>query len=331
MKKVVLLTYCCLLMELANAQNGKYIPFPSSMIIYGYTLSGYASSGDYINHRLEIGGDTIINSIHYMKQYAEKTVTAGIRNDIPNKKVYRYLFNTHAEELLYDFDLNVGDTIFKKNGFGFFPDLFLTPLYIKIDTAWVFRIDSILMPHDNLYHKRFNFMAKVKPLMSPSVLANSDKLIHSGTVNIKIEPLIEGVGEYYNAISEFDDKEYFWSLRYFCISIDKKTIISDPGPGMSPPHDPALCNTIITNVAEEIGLNRSVLFPNPSNGKLELRTKPSINNHFEINDILGKKIYASKIENETTAIDLRDETPGIYFIRIYSTTGNSQTLKLIIN
>jgi hypothetical protein len=167
--------------------------------------------------------------------------------------------------------------------------------------------------------------------MSPSVLANSDKLIHSGTVNIKIEPLIEGVGEYYNAISEFDDKEYFWSLRYFCISIDKKTIISDPGPGMSPPHDPALCNTIITNVAEEIGLNRSVLFPNPSNGKLELRTKPSINNHFEINDILGKKIYASKIENETTAIDLRDETPGIYFIRIYSTTGNSQTLKLIIN
>jgi hypothetical protein len=335
MKKTILICFYCLSVVIANAQNGKYIPFPSKMIILGYTEKVAAAPNEYQMYRLEIGGDTTINAVHYSKQYAEKTAIAGIRNDIPNKKVYRYLFSTKAEELLYDFDLRVGDTVFKNKGFGFFPDLYVSQPYAKIDTAWVFRIDSVLMPHDNLYHKRFNFMAKVKPLMHPSILANTDQQTIIGTgydaIAFKIEPLVEGVGEFYNTFSQFGVFELYWKLRYICISIDHKTVVADPGPGMTYPHDPALCSSILVSVPEENSWTHLILYPNPSNGKLELVTNPSINNYFEINDVLGRKIYVSKIENETTEIDLHSEQPGIYFIHIYNTTGNSQTKKILIN
>jgi hypothetical protein len=92
-----------------------------------------------------------------------------------------------------------------------------------------------------------------------------------------------------------------------------------------------LCNSIISSISEKNNRNSFTIYPNPSNGKLKLKTNLVVNNYFEIHDVLGKKIYYSKIENETTEIDLNGEKPGIYFIHIYDSAGSFETKKLIIN
>jgi hypothetical protein len=320
MKKIVSLCVFLLQLTFVNAQNGKYIPFPSNMIIAGFYEHG-SGPPDRVSFRWETGGDTIINAIHYSKEYSGNDMIGGIRNDIPNKKVYRYSLTTKTEQLLYDFDLKVGDTIFKKNGFGFFPYLLPSPPGVKIDTAWVSRIDSVYMPHDGVYHKRFNFIAKVNINGIGTVLINTDSEKTSNvSIDIKFNPLVEGVGEFYNPITFYSPGLYLWRQFFQCVSIDRKIVIGS-----------TLCNSIIFSVSEKNTRNSFTVYPNPSNGKLELKANLTMNNYFEITNILGKKIYTEKIENEITEIDLSTEKPGIYFIRIYNTTGNSQTKKIVIN
>ncbi len=336
MKKTILLCFYCLHTILATAQSGKYIPFPSNMVIYGFTQVCMPDGLKNRDCRIEIGGDTLIKNLHYSKYYTEQGITGGIRNDIPGKKVYLYHFDNQTENLLYDFNMKVGDTVLKDNGGGFFPSLLSAPAspnsVVKIDTAWVSRIDSILMPYDGLYHKRFNFMAKVRLYndpRTPDPIANSDVQVNLLDKAIKMEPLIEGIGSYYNSVSYIQDFEQCWRIQFHCISINNKTVIaSDP---FGYPHNSKLCGPLYTGIDEETNTNNVLLYPNPSSGKFQLIVKDSKNVSFEISDVLGKKIYHSKIENEITEIDLHTEKSGIYFIRIYNTTGNSQTKKLIIN
>lgn len=105
-------------------------------------------------------GDTTINFVTYKKLYKsgiqyeeaygniscdtniyhfQNINIGGIRND--SKKVYFYSYNSNIEVLLFDFTLNIGDTI---PGFYDFSMLNTT----------ILSIDSVLI--NNHYHKRFN-------------------------------------------------------------------------------------------------------------------------------------------------------------------------------
>jgi hypothetical protein len=349
MKKVLFFSF--LFLHLAGiAQKNKYIPFPSNMISYGYIFHGKADYSYYSVYRAEIHGDTTFNGIHYSKYYlAEKfpdnpstqtypntsgsylKLAGGIRNDLANKKVYLYLLNSNTEELLYDFDLQLGDTIFKNRGYTFYRSLLSSESSIKIDTAWVSRIDSVLMPHDGLYHKRFSFNATFEA--GNNELISTDSIINAKNYKIKIDPLIEGVGIYYNPVRLLYVFENAWELYPQCMSIDGQTVyykISNTSP---PPFiKPNLCNSIITGIdknnPEDI---IATLYPNPSNGKFELITSNLKNSSFEISNLLGTIILRSKIESNKTEIDLMIQTPGIYFMRIYVSTDVIVTKKIIVN
>lgn len=119
---------------------------------FGYTIEclGHCYEWEYY-----ITGDTMINSNAFKKlhknyhsiwnqQYSEGDVGA-IREDTANKKVYYRSFslNDTAEYLLYDFDLNVGDTL---------PS---TYLYQEGPFPVVDSIDYVQIANEN--HKRFWF------------------------------------------------------------------------------------------------------------------------------------------------------------------------------
>jgi hypothetical protein len=337
MKKTLLICFYCLSVVIANAQ--KYIPFPSNAIIYGDIGKCMPDGWQYRDYRIEIGGDTLIKNIHYAKYYTEMGIRGGIRNDIPGKKVYLYRFDNQTENLLYDFNMKVGDTVLKDNGGGFFPSLLSTfaapgDYAIKIDTAWVSRIDSVLMSYDGLYHKRFNFMAKVRiysstsGLNDPDPIANSDVHVKLGDKAIKMEPLIEGIGMYYNPVSYVQRFEQCWRMGYYCISISNKTVLaSDP---FGQPHNPKLCGPLYTGIDDKTNADKILIYPNPSSGKFQLTVNGSKNISIEISDVLGKKILHSTIENETTEIDLSTEKPGVYFIHIYDSAQRMITKKIVI-
>ena len=141
-------------------QANVYHPFPedtASWVVHTYSnpCQGYCNSNYY-----EMRGDTILNSVSYNKiyhrdahfyyitpptvvgaTYGSLKYIGAVRQDSINKKVY-YIDSTMTKDtLLYDFSLNLGDTI--------------RPLYKANMALKITKIDSILI--NNNYHKIFYF------------------------------------------------------------------------------------------------------------------------------------------------------------------------------
>jgi hypothetical protein len=347
MKKIVLLTFLLISFLNSFTQNGKYIPFPSKMIVYKEIQRGTTSGQHRYTDRFEIQGDTLLNGLHYSKwltsttekEGSAKLITrlfGGIRNDIATKKVYAYLFDTNKEELLYDFDLHVGDTLFKNKKYAFYRTLFSEQYFWPppIDTVWVSRIDSILMPHDGLYHKRFNFQTKFKT-HNQTNLISSDSINefkdHLGNrVSIKINPLVEGVGLNFDNLTRFYEFEFYYTSRIICRSIGGKTIEAFSNMNGFSHLSAIYCDPVTVGIDEEQKNATITLYPNPSTGKFKLITNNLEQDFFEINNLLGVNVLHSSITSNETEIELPYST-GIYFIRVYNKKGQSITKKIIIN
>jgi len=72
----------------------------------------------------------------------------------------------------------------------------------------------------------------------------------------------------------------------------------------------------LTNGGEEW-----IISPNPTNGVFTIESNEK-NYEIVIVNVLGEKIYASKINSSKTEIDLSGQPQGIYFVKIY----NGQTI-----
>lgn len=157
MKKALLL-FSILLTIQSIAQTSIYHPFPENSAIWNFHYSMYCFQNGQNDdtYSITIDGDTIINNQTYHKLVtpfiqSNSTGSCGfatsidyngaIREDIANKKVYYIPSSENLEQLLYDFTLEVGDTV---KGY-------LEPDFSELDT--VHSIDSVLV--GNNYHKRW--------------------------------------------------------------------------------------------------------------------------------------------------------------------------------
>jgi len=165
MKKLVLLFSLSLAFSFSSkGQTSVYHPFPDSNAFWNCSYGGSCSTMVYFNHdyTYTIIGDTIINSFNYHKLWVPAVVitdqcgindiqsgyyAGAYRQDIPNKAVYYVPSLSSVETLLYDFKLNVGDTL---KSYGADSCYHLGGNFYKIAT-----IDSILI--GNSYRKRFNY------------------------------------------------------------------------------------------------------------------------------------------------------------------------------
>lgn len=202
MKKIIAFLMCCSVIQSYNAQN--YTPFPEKTAVWDIYIR-YSEPDPFVNeyNRYTMEGDTIINNLSYNKIYCShykliypppvqvQMTKLGycfsIRQDIPNKKVYRTLTinNTTIDTLLYAYNLKIGDTV---------PTSFTTPKVIpspQIVTA----IDSISF-HGKKY-RRFLISGMIGASLIEGV-GNANGLIeaHSGC--------FEGCYE----LSGFCDSEY---------------------------------------------------------------------------------------------------------------------------
>lgn len=92
------------------------------------------------------------------------------------------------------------------------------------------------------------------------------------------------------------------------------------------------CNTVGLN--ETTSSNYFTIYPNPSNGKIDLliREEGKLTQGAEVNiyNMLGRKVYSSKLNSHKTEIDLSKEAKGIYFYSIQDENENIKSGKLII-
>lgn len=153
MKKVLLFSWL-LLTVFTNGQSTTYHPFPEGNATWNYSyfqqfMAMPPNDYELATYSYTFTGDTIINNLTYHKlstPFAKPHVTgsgyrAAIRQDIVGKKVFVIPATETSEKILYDFTMQVGDTI-KGN-----------PYYLSRDT--VQSIDSVLI--GTTFRKRWLF------------------------------------------------------------------------------------------------------------------------------------------------------------------------------
>lgn len=103
---------------------------------------------------------------------------------------------------------------------------------------------------------------------------------------------------------------------------------------MLPVQVPNLCPVyfepvVASGIQENLLQNDVVIYPNPSNGVINIISEKSQIKNIEITNMLGEVILVSQNTNKTS-IDLSTQPSGIYAIRIVTSKG-STTEKLILN
>ena len=155
-KRLLLILLSFFILNKVNAQTNVYHPFPDSISLWNETSYYTCCATIVFNPQVEfLGGDTVISTRHYKKilatgyQYAQNTTCCNyinsykgaMRQDTAHKKVYLCLPTDTTDVLLYDFNLQVGDT--------------LPPTYINAGhLAYVTSISSVLI--GTTYRKKYN-------------------------------------------------------------------------------------------------------------------------------------------------------------------------------
>lgn len=318
MKKITLFIFFLWQMDISMGQTNVYHPFPSDSAIWNVS---YKDTWNYDcrEYSYSTSGDTIINSITYHKirqqgqSFLMKTepccspllmctnqitgnfnfYIGAIREDIPQKKVYLFRNTDSAEVLLYDFNLNVGDTIK-----GYFDEPY------HYDNITIVAVDSTLI--GTQYRKTWTI----------------DPSCGWGTGQMAYAPkIIEGIGCTYGLL-ELPCIEENTRKHLTCFSHKNQTLY--------PTYNATSACTLLTSINEKEGIENTLsIFPNPSSGKFQLTFSNSKSGTIEVMDVLGNKILKSEIKSESTEIDLSDEIPGIYFVRISDSKGNFTMKKIV--
>jgi hypothetical protein len=134
-------------------QTNVYHPFPDSNAVWNeinyYVGGGGCVPPNYCKYTNYLQGDTTLNSQLYHKIYSNDSTSisyvGGLREN--NKKIYYFDKTCSHEILLYDFNLNIGDSILLPCSLCDTTN----PMYMK-----VISIDSILLS-DMTYRKKINF------------------------------------------------------------------------------------------------------------------------------------------------------------------------------
>lgn len=126
----------------ANAQTSVYRPFPTNYgnWVYQYYDDLGIPTSSFTEYTLN--GDTTIASVSYKKISMYSNYAGALREN--NKIIYFVPDTSSNEYVLYDFNLNIGDTVI--NPFG--------GVYCENDTIIIQQVDSILASDG--YHRQIH-------------------------------------------------------------------------------------------------------------------------------------------------------------------------------
>ncbi|MEI6123534.1 MAG: T9SS type A sorting domain-containing protein [Bacteroidota bacterium] len=223
----------------------------------------------------------------------------AFREDTTDRKVFFLPPDSISGTLLYDFDLNLGDTL---------PITYTNNDHNDINepvTNIVTSVDSVLI--GNEYHKRFeisayNWGGNFAPYVS----------------------LIEGIGSTFGFLGWLrPDPEVPIGSTLLCFKLNGLTVFPDSN---------YQCD-IVSSINESIKSEPIVqIFPNPFN----LTTKISFNITYktvdiELTDIQGKLINKHKCINcDEIILDRKGVENGFYFLRMTFDNKNIEIKKIII-
>jgi hypothetical protein len=297
----------------AAAQNYKYVPFADN--------ATWSVNWD----KYQTVGDTVIDNLHYLKVYRQSNyehpfefdinqayLTAFLRNDTVNKRVYTRSINYSSERLLYDFSLQIGDTVSLAD-----PEGFRTYTFTRLDSLWNFK-DSLVVLNDSTIRRQI-FVAEIR-----------DGYFDSRSAQI----WIEGIG---SCRGIFAPREYFGACpplpQLLCYAQNDDLLFALPISG-----DDTNANDCWGPIGGKIENNTFFhdikLYPNPATDAINIEIKEIQDyQHAAISlyNIHGICLENKLISNSITAFNVSQYSSGLYFIEIRQQNGRKYYSKFIKN
>ncbi len=301
---IVFIALVCASFKLA-AQD--YFPFPDSTAIWNiYYDNCIYNDEDEI--RFGMQGDTIIDSINYNKIYYLNDTAlenhgsyyCGLREE--NKRIF-VKFNNEEEQLLYDFNMEAGDSIKYNYGGAFFNNNGELVFSQLCDTFYrkVVNIDTVSL-YDGSLRRHY-------------VLEQTDN-----SINIMTDEWIEGIGS------------SVWTGLFNPFVVDMAT----NGDGWVPicvkingdvdflentPCGDCFCQFYSDVNENEFGIKEHSIYPNPANNKLIFEFSATGNNANNQKSIIiynatGKKMKACHSTSDVVELNTSNLKHGFYMFEI---------------
>ena len=306
-KKFKATLFCGLIIiSLPLTAQDPYTHFPKDSICWGYHYSNYLTGENprYIVYNVNGKEIQIEGKTYTQIEGGEKGFIEGIREE--NKKIFAYIPYL-GEHILYDFNLEIGDTIFYSIG---------TELSFR--DGWK-------------YHNHEHYavvIEKGQTTLKNGYVRNTLYIKKEGGVyNYYSYSLwIEGIGEISRTglldpldigIRFLNGDSYDLGCIYNCFYYSIGCVIY---------YSSGDCPCSPVNIFEK-EKNKKTFFPNPNNGKLSVVSIGCKMENIEIFDVLGRKQIIKEKKLKTDGIievDISHFETGIYFLKI-----NNQTQKII--
>ena len=289
-------------------QSNVYHPFPDSNAFWGIDGMNIFNYSLCYDARYGLNGDTIIDGKVYSKVYSlvdstinnpNSTYFAAIRED--DKRIYTVI-NGFPEEVLYDFNLSVSDTISFHYSL-----LFNSPAEFS---RRVSQIDSVLL-YNGEFRKRFVFEPIGDNSSTPDVVVEGvGSIIWRGLFN----PLI-------NAIATNGDV-----YSFECFKQNETIIFLD-----NPLCDHCFC-TLETDIKKYAAAEKLLISPNPFGQQTIIRSESYLNNaDLTIYNSFGLALKRiSNISGLTIILNRENLPSGLYFLRLTQNNKDVANEKMVI-
>lgn len=291
MKNLFFLVLICTISKISLAQD--YVPFPDTNAYWNTNISSWGSSSPA--NPIGIIGDTLIDNKTYIKlgrsldstfNAQNATFIGGYREE--NKRYYFVFPNSDStEQILYDFNLSVNDTLRFDNPYAF-----------GIRTVQVTGIDSILI--QGTFRKKYELFSKY----------------HLTSEYGQIDTWIEGIGSTNGIIySGLIGIDINYSLICFHQNNELVYVNSPNG----------TCYYKELGLEQLSGQKLTSIFPNPATNQvsIEYSGTPFENYSFEILDQLGRIVVSENQFESAFNVNTNSLPIGIYTYRFL---GNSVLL-----
>lgn len=288
----------------------EYVTFPTQNTVWAeYFYAGEIALANVYHYFALKENDTIINGSEYHKLYCsfdttftENELCGGLREE--NKRIYYYSINNlnkeiinspipaNYEVLLYDFNLQPGDTITN--------EIFRLR---HIDKLIVANLDSIFI--ENKYRKRYSFKTEYGSL-------------------IQMEHWVEGIGCLRGLLSDIGAiPTSDWNSWLICMISEDNVFYHDP-------QFIDCYNSNQTSVQILVNQSDIRIFPNPAKSNCQVEFRNHNYNKLITYSTEGQQLREYNISGfETISIERENLPTGTYILSFYDEAGNIETRKVI--
>lgn len=314
MKKLFFTTLLITFVAIVFGQSSVYHPFPTSNAYWREVSAGFQCYC-CAKYQYVLAGDTAINSVTYHKlihsgkqyssnqagdcEFSEGSIpfsyyNGALRNDIPGKKIWFIPSNSTQEELLYDFDLKLHDSLQPT----YINNISGPNIYIIVST-----VDSALV--GNVYYKSFG-------------------IAFSSSPNGIFTHIIEGVGSTYGLFGSMGELKppFEFGSMLECFSIDGISVY----PAIA--QECALYNGVIPTFP----LEKCSISPNPFNETAVLNIPDQFQQvDIQLFDESGRVVFFQNGVKNGSVFNRSNLSNGIYFYKFSQNLNVLSYGKLIIN